>query len=149
VKKLLWSRSSIYGTQFLKDQLITTMTPQRAQELLPIIKAFAEGKAVEQRSEINRDEWIPANGYHIDSRLCYRIKPEPKTRPWSKPEDVPGPVCWISGDGIIGLLIVSFHSDGGGLAAGRNEYTWEDIEARKLKYSTDRKTWSPCTVTEE
>jgi hypothetical protein len=125
------------------------MTPQKAQELLPIITAFAEGKQIEIKFNRPGSEWVPDDSPSWQPDFDYRIKPEPKTRPWSKPEDVPGPVCWISGDGIIGLLIVSFHSDGGGLAAGRNEYTWEDIEARKLKYSTDRKTWSPCTVTEE
>ena len=64
------------------------MTREEAKELLPIIRAFADGKTI----EIYDGEWntIPFKNPHFDcvpSR--YRIKPEPKYRPFKTQED-----CW-------------------------------------------------------
>lgn len=88
---------------------------------------------------------------------CYRIKPEPKTRPWSKPEDVPGPVCWVrskqwSDGGDHEWLIHGVTSRGiRVLVYGNSDasYQWDSLERIRLEYSTDRKNWSPCVVTEE
>lgn len=63
------------------------MNRSEAKELLPIIKAFAEGKEIECRVE---DKW------HKVLEICnetnpqdYRIKPEPKYRPFANAEE-----CW-------------------------------------------------------
>ena len=64
------------------------MDRERAKELLPIIQAFAEGKKIEC-SVKGDDAW--SDTFHptwIDSR-DYRIKPEPKYRPFKDAEE-----CW-------------------------------------------------------
>ena len=64
------------------------MTREEAKELMPIIKAFAEGKTI----EIYDGEWntIPFEAPHFDcAPSCYRIKQEPKYRPFKSQED-----CW-------------------------------------------------------
>ena len=65
------------------------MTREEAKELLPIIKAFAEGKVIQCRSIIS-NEWRdfdePAFNGLPDN---YRIKPEPKYRPFKSQEE-----CW-------------------------------------------------------
>lgn len=65
------------------------MTREEAKEMLPIIQAFAEGKVIQCRSIIS-NEWRdfdePAFNGLPDN---YRIKPEPKYRPFKSQEE-----CW-------------------------------------------------------
>lgn len=63
------------------------MNRQQAKELLPIIQAFAEGKTVEYKIE---KEWVQTNVPTFNPYLWeYRIKPEPKYRPFANEEE-----CW-------------------------------------------------------
>ena len=64
------------------------MTREQAKELLPIIQAFADGKTI----EIYDNEWktMVLKNPHFDCEpSCYRIKPEPKYRPFKNQEE-----CW-------------------------------------------------------
>lgn len=65
------------------------MTREDAKQLLPIIKAYAEGKEIEIFDETKR-MWITAilPLFNCDSS-SYRIKPEPKYRPFANAEE-----CW-------------------------------------------------------
>ena len=67
------------------------MTRKEAKELLPIIQAFAEGKEIQYRNSFN--EWIDIKKNEglsfIKTPLDYRIKPEPKYRPFKNQEE-----CW-------------------------------------------------------
>ena len=67
------------------------MTREEAKELLPIIQAFAEGKVVQYRN--NSNEWLDigknASVGFTRLPLDYRIKPEPKYRPFKSQEE-----CW-------------------------------------------------------
>lgn len=67
------------------------MNRKEAAELLPIIKAFAEGKDIEYRSKGFNEDWkkvtqIPALSF---KSFEYRIKPEPTYRPFANAEE-----CW-------------------------------------------------------
>lgn len=65
----------------------TTMNREQAKELLPIIQAFAEGKTVQYKIE---GEWIQTNVPSFNPYLWeYRIKPEPKYRPFANADE-----CW-------------------------------------------------------
>ena len=64
------------------------MTREQAKELLPIIKAFAEGKVI----EIFDDEigWVEKENPKFNlSPEFYRIKSQPKYRPFKSQEE-----CW-------------------------------------------------------
>ena len=63
------------------------MTREEAKELMPIIQAFVEGKTIEYR-ELG-GEWKETHTPTWSSRLFYRIKPEPKYRPFKTQEE-----CW-------------------------------------------------------
>ena len=63
------------------------MTREEAKELLPIMQAFAEGKTIEYREYDG--EWKVARTPTWSSRLFYRIKQEPKYRPFKTQEE-----CW-------------------------------------------------------
>ena len=64
------------------------MTRKEAKELLPIIQAFAEGKTIQYEAI---DGWIDLDALypHSDILSKYRIKPEPKYRPFRTQEE-----CW-------------------------------------------------------
>ena len=63
------------------------MTREEAKEVLPIIQAFAEGKTIEF---INDDgEWEEVDYPTWGKSFVYRIKPEPKYRPFKSKEE-----CW-------------------------------------------------------
>lgn len=63
------------------------MNPQTAKELLPIIKAFSEGKQIQF---FGGTIWEDRNTLSFDSNPSrYRIKPEPKYRPFKSVEE-----CW-------------------------------------------------------
>ena len=64
------------------------MTREEAKELLPIIQAFADGKTI----EIYDEEWkttVLKDPYFNCAPSRYRIKPEPKYRPFKTQEE-----CW-------------------------------------------------------
>lgn len=66
------------------------MNREQAKELLPIIQAFAEGKTVQTINE--NGEWITCSCINFEfnsSPKSYRIKPEPKYRPFKDAEE-----CW-------------------------------------------------------
>ena len=63
------------------------MTREEAKELLPIMQAFAEGKTIEYRE--SGGAWKVAHAPTWSSCLFYRIKPEPRYRPFKTQEE-----CW-------------------------------------------------------
>ena len=63
------------------------MTREEAKKLLPIIQAYAEGKTIEFKSY--GGAWKVAHTPIWSNHLFYRIKPEPKYRPFKTKEE-----CW-------------------------------------------------------
>lgn len=54
------------------------MTRARAKELLPIIQAFAEGKAIEWKTSV--EKWVAADVPNFEAdEASWRIRPEPRT----------------------------------------------------------------------
>ena len=63
------------------------MDRNQAKELLPIIQAFAEGKCVETKTGSG---WVNMENMSFAGKpKLYRIKPEPKFRPFANAEE-----CW-------------------------------------------------------
>ena len=63
------------------------MTSEEAKELMPIIQAFAEGKCVETKTGSG---WVNMENMSFAGKpKVYRIKPEPKYRPFKDAEE-----CW-------------------------------------------------------
>lgn len=88
------------------------MTREEAKKLLPIIQAFAEGKAIQFRT--NNRPWVDLldNDLRISNLYEYRIKPEPKYRPFKSQEE-----CWNE---MLKHQPFAFLS-------GANEYDWFSI----------------------
>ena len=67
------------------------MNRKEAKELMPIIQAFAEGKAIESRCiKGDKSLWYDDEDPSFDDDLKYRIKPEPTYRPFKDAEE-----CWL------------------------------------------------------
>ena len=73
------------------------MTKEQAKEMMPIIKAYSEGKVIQYRNK-GRSTWHnTTTWYDLDwddfsfdcDMYYYRIKPEPKYRPFKTQE-----ACW-------------------------------------------------------
>lgn len=89
------------------------MNRKEAAELFPIIKAFSEGKVIEQKCA---ESWVEVDencDFHFPAN-SYRIKPEPKYRPFKNEEE-----CWnemqkhqpIGYTKLIGEIEYSFITD--------------------------------------
>ena len=61
------------------------MTPAKAKELLPIIKAFSEGKQIQY---FNGSAWVDIESPSFNYEpFIYRIKPKPKYRSFKSVEE--------------------------------------------------------------
>lgn len=66
------------------------MNRNQAKALLPIIQAYAEGKAIESRCiKGDKSLWYDDKDPSFDDDFEYRIKQEPKFRPFKDAEE-----CW-------------------------------------------------------
>ena len=66
------------------------MTREEVKEMLPVLQAYADGKTIESRC-IKGDTslWYDDKDPTFDNDLEYRIKPEPKYRPFRDAKE-----CW-------------------------------------------------------
>lgn len=64
------------------------MNREQAKELLPIIQAFAEGKTILVQEDIDWHYLGNESDFNLNPQR-YRIKPEPKYRPFANAEE-----CW-------------------------------------------------------
>lgn len=90
------------------------MTREDAKELIPIIQAYANGKTIQY---LIKGEWF--NAFEPNFNLPvnnYRIKPEPKYRPFKTKEECWNemqkhqPFGWIKVDDVY-VSIVCIHAD--------------------------------------
>ena len=73
------------------------MDRNQAKEFYPILQAFAEGKVIETRTDPNvvgkgledMNDWTEMNEIKFWNNIEYRIKSEPKYRPFANVEE-----CW-------------------------------------------------------
>jgi hypothetical protein len=128
------------------------MTRQEAKQLLPVIQAFADGKAVDY---FNGETWSALHDRpsFTDPIECYRIKPEPKLRPW-RPEEVPVGALVRTRFGQE-FFIISQNGgwDGAVFISERNKVKggWQSFDTSSMhEYSTDCGTsWHPCGIMED
>lgn len=63
------------------------MTRKEAKDLLPIIQAFAEGKEIEGLYKGTKSPWFKIKDMDFNGGIIFRIKPEPKYRPFANAEE--------------------------------------------------------------
>ena len=91
------------------------MNRNQAKALLPIIQAYAEGKVIESRCiKGDKSLWYDDEDPSFDNDFEYRLKPEPRYRPFKDAEE-----CWnemqkhqpIGYTKLIGEIEYSFITD--------------------------------------
>lgn len=65
------------------------MTREEAKQLLPIIQAFSGGKEIEGLYKGTKSPWFKIKDMDFNEGIIFRIKPEPKFRPFKDAEE-----CW-------------------------------------------------------
>jgi len=102
------------------------------------IECIKAGKPAEQRcDDIHEGKWHDFVGvFSLAGKWEYRPKPEPKTRPWQSPEDVPLN-CWIRSQywPNDSYLITRIESDGFWTTAGNGLFMCVVCSG----FATDRK----------
>jgi hypothetical protein len=129
------------------------MTRQEAKELLPVIQAFADGKEVEYNLD-GKSHWVRLISSSFgEGASAYRIKPEPKLRPW-RPEEVPvGAVFRYKNNPDAGRWqIVAMARGEEAFLCGGARYSEDggillSMAFDQGEFSTDfGRTWSPCGI---
>lgn len=119
------------------------MTRENAKQLLPIIKAYAEGKEIEIFDETKR-MWITAILPRFDcDSSSYRIKPESKYRPFKNAEECLAEMQkhqlfgWVKNQGLYRNIANVMSCS----------ITFADNEARDVNYEQAFKnyTFADCT----
>lgn len=96
------------------------MTREEIKKMLPILVAFAEGKAIESRCvKGDKSLWYDDEDPSFDDDFEYRIKPEPNYRPFKDAKECRAemlkhqPFGWlISQNGEVNSLIISIDNEG-------------------------------------
>lgn len=120
------------------------LTPEQLRQNAAAMIAFAEGERVEAlNKEYTHHGFTDASPPSWNfTQYDYRPKPKPAMRAWSRPEDVPGPVCWILDPDGSTHLVHSVIEDS--IGYGWTRHKW--VALSNKSYSTDRKTWQKCEV---
>lgn len=114
------------------------------------MKAYADGATIQLKGHFELS-WFTHDSPNFDSDYNYRIKPEPKLRPW-KPDEVPvGALIRIKNSNWLTIISGrNKHEISTPTLSGPNECHSLDYALRHLEHSTDGgKTWLPCGVEEE
>ena len=127
------------------------LTKEQLAQNADAMNAAIAGQPVQYKMHCN-DEWLEAPQNSVTGLLwncdqfAYRPKPQPVSRPWSKPEDVPLH-CWLNAPGVNNQAwLVNGVMESGVYSAGGLK-SWSELH--QFQYSTDRVTWKPCTVEEQ
>lgn len=104
------------------------MTREEVKELLPIVKAFAEGRTIQL---FGRDGWTDLDkNFIFDINYRYRIKPETKYRPFANEEECwrvmqkHQPFGWVKDKEDGAYVMVTKVSDGRDDMAINGNYNW-------------------------
>lgn len=65
------------------------MTREEVKQLLPIIQAYSKGKEIEGLYKGTKSPWFKIKDMDLNGGIIFRIKPEPKYRPFKDAEE-----CW-------------------------------------------------------
>lgn len=129
------------------------MTTEQLKQTRDAMTAHLEGKPIQYRYlAYENDPWRGITNPRWDLiTSLYRPKPEPHTVPWSKPEHVPGPVCWLRlkdrnhDSSSLEAMIVAVSSSAITVRTN-DDVTCHYSKLEQFEHSTDRKQWLPCTI---
>ena len=128
------------------------LTKEQLRDNAAAILAFADGKPIQFEASAygaSTQLWYDTTDLRHMHDIWHRPKPQPVSRPWSKPEDVPLH-CWIRRHNCHWSRLVIMVNEKrisciDGDCTAIKSLDFSEL-AEHHEYSTDRKTWHPCTV---
>jgi hypothetical protein len=128
------------------------MTREKAREAAAVMLAYAGGKPVEYKDHGDTEWHLPPKDGHLSFdwwKTNYRIKPEPKLRPW-KPEEVPLNAWFRSTEnGWRHCLLLVTHSAVTLALPGAPDVIAFEMLLQKYEHSIDGGiTWQKCGIIE-
>lgn len=113
------------------------MDRNQAKEFYPFLQAFAEGKAIECRTKPSAlskswqgmNDWTEIKEIEYWDNIEYRIKPEPKYRPFKDAEEMQChiPYGWIKTDNNVHRLITLLDENRTLIGHQETSWTYEKI----------------------
>ena len=85
---VMWSDEHLQVPKIISKSM--TITREQAKELLPIVKALAEGKMIQDKIE-GLTDWVDTDEINLEyngQKIKHRIKPESKYRPFNSVQEV-------------------------------------------------------------
>ena len=122
------------------------LTKEQLRDNAAAILAFADGKPIQFDAASYGSTtpiWADTKALTHIQDIWHRPKPQPASRPWNTPEDVPMH-CWLRSKTIGNMHLVTSLADEGTWGHVLGRLLWRDLHG--YEYSTDRVTWHPCTV---
>ena len=116
------------------------MTREEAKKFYPILQAFAEGRVIECRTKPSAlskswqdmNEWTEMKEIEFWNNTEYRVKPEPKYRPFKDTEECWNemqkhqPIGWTKLKGEIEYSFITDVNDSINYSDAIKEYTFAD-----------------------
>ena len=127
------------------------LTKEQLRDNAAAFQAFVDGKRIQFNSFLygaTTNIWVDTYDLNRIHDIWHRPKPQPVSRPWSKPEDVPLN-CWLRSPKYAAIHLVTQLSNDGTWGHTLGRVLWSELNKDKYEYSTDRVTWKPCTVEEQ
>jgi len=124
------------------------LTKEQLRDNAAAMLAFADGKPIQFEASAYGEvtqRWLDTPELTHIHNIWHRPKPQPVSRPWSKPEDVPLH-CWLRIPKYGTMHLVTHLSNKGTWGHTLGRLDWHELNEHE--YSTDRVTWHPCTVEE-
>lgn len=126
------------------------MTREQWKERLPLIQAFVDGKRL-QIYQNQSQEWIDltSSPTFSDPVICYRIRPEPKLRPWKMDEVPVGALVKGKTTGSVWMLCGA-SADGNYYVSSSDQPFSPELLFHNYEWRYHHETeWKPCGVKEE
>lgn len=125
------------------------MTKEEAKQWIPILQAYADGRAI-QNCSMNGKIWYECNDPIFSARPSeYRIKPEPKLRPWRQEEVPVGAIIRQKGCEGYCSLILGTTPKGVDTLSSVREYITRYFQDALDRFEWSKSTtgpWLPCGV---
>lgn len=115
------------------------MDRNQAKEFYPILQAYAEGRVIECRTKPSAvkgtsvpNDWTEMKEIEFWKHVEYRIKPEPKYRPFANAEECWAemqkhqPIGWTKLIGAIEYSLITDVDDATNYSGAIKEYTFAD-----------------------